>query len=57
MWLPVPCDSTSNVYRILHTKQFAFPNASANELTQAALDSVAKILEYKITAVKVDLVN
>jgi formate dehydrogenase major subunit/formate dehydrogenase alpha subunit len=35
---------------------FHFPNASANELTQAALDPVAKIPEYKITAVKVELV-
>ena len=36
---------------------FHFPNASANELTQAALDPVAKIPEYKITAVKVELVK
>jgi predicted molibdopterin-dependent oxidoreductase YjgC len=36
---------------------FHFPNASANELTQAALDPVAKIPEYKVTAVKVELVN
>jgi len=36
---------------------FHFPNASANELTQAALDPVAKIPEYKITAVKVELVH
>jgi len=35
---------------------FHFPNASANELTQAALDPIAKIPEYKITAVKVELV-
>lgn len=35
---------------------FHFPNASANELTHAALDPVAKIPEYKITAVKVELV-
>ncbi len=35
---------------------FHFPNASANELTQAALDPVAKIPEYKVTAVKVELV-
>jgi formate dehydrogenase major subunit/formate dehydrogenase alpha subunit len=34
---------------------FHFPNASANELTHAALDPVAKIPEYKITAVKVEL--
>ena len=36
---------------------FHFPNASANELTQAALDPVAKIPEYKITTVKVELVH
>jgi formate dehydrogenase major subunit/formate dehydrogenase alpha subunit len=36
---------------------FHFPNASANELTQAALDPVAKIPEYKVTAVKVELVK
>jgi len=35
---------------------FHFPNASANELTQAVLDPVAKIPEYKITAVKVEIV-
>lgn len=35
---------------------FHFPDASANELTHAALDPVAKIPEYKITAVKVELV-
>jgi formate dehydrogenase major subunit/formate dehydrogenase alpha subunit len=34
---------------------FHFPEASANELTHAALDPVAKIPEYKITAVKVEL--
>jgi predicted molibdopterin-dependent oxidoreductase YjgC len=34
---------------------FHFPNASANELTHATLDPVAKIPEYKITAVKVEL--
>jgi formate dehydrogenase major subunit/formate dehydrogenase alpha subunit len=32
---------------------FHFPEASANELTQAVLDPVAKIPEYKITAVKI----
>ena len=36
---------------------FHFPNASANELTHAALDPVAKIPEYKIVAVKVELVS
>jgi len=36
---------------------FHFPNASANELTHAALDPVAKIPEYKITAVKVEMVS
>ena len=35
---------------------FHFPEASANVLTHAALDPVAKIPEYKITAVKVELV-
>ncbi|MFN2215308.1 MAG: molybdopterin oxidoreductase family protein [Anaerolineales bacterium] len=35
---------------------FHFPNASANELTQAVLDPVAKIPEYKVTAVKVEIV-
>ena len=33
---------------------FHFPQASANELTIAALDPVAKIPEYKICAVKVE---
>ena len=33
---------------------FHFPEASANELTIAALDPVAKIPEYKICAVKVE---
>ncbi|RPI22028.1 MAG: formate dehydrogenase subunit alpha, partial [Chloroflexota bacterium] len=36
---------------------FHFPEASANELTIAALDPVAKIPEYKIAAVKVELVK
>jgi formate dehydrogenase major subunit/formate dehydrogenase alpha subunit len=36
---------------------FHFPEASANELTQAVLDPVAKIPEYKVTAVKVELVQ
>jgi formate dehydrogenase major subunit/formate dehydrogenase alpha subunit len=31
-----------------------FPDASANELTHATLDPVAKIPEYKVTAVKVE---
>lgn len=35
---------------------FHFPEASANELTIAALDPVAKIPEYKICAVKVEAV-
>ncbi len=34
---------------------FHFPEANANELTQAALDPVAKIPEYKISAVRVEL--
>ena len=36
---------------------FHFPEASANELTIAALDPVSKIPEYKIAAVKVELVK
>jgi len=36
---------------------FHFPEASANELTIAALDPVAKIPEYKVCAVKVELAN
>jgi formate dehydrogenase major subunit/formate dehydrogenase alpha subunit len=36
---------------------FHFPEANANELTQAALDPVAKIPEYKISAVKVERVE
>ena len=35
---------------------FHFPEASANELTQAVLDPVSKIPEYKVTAVNVTLV-
>lgn len=35
---------------------FHFPESSANILTQAVLDPVAKIPEYKVTAVKVELV-
>ena len=35
---------------------FHFPEASANELTIAALDPVAKIPEFKFCAVKVELV-
>ncbi len=35
---------------------FHFPEASANELTIAALDPISKIPEYKIAAVKVELV-
>jgi predicted molibdopterin-dependent oxidoreductase YjgC len=34
---------------------FHFPEASANELTVAALDPVSKIPEYKVCAVKVEL--
>jgi formate dehydrogenase alpha subunit len=33
---------------------FHFPEASANELTQAVLDPIAKIPEYKVTAVKIE---
>jgi predicted molibdopterin-dependent oxidoreductase YjgC len=36
---------------------FHFPDASANELTHASLDPVSKIPEYKISAVKVELVE
>ena len=36
---------------------FHFPEASANELTIAALDPVSKIPEYKVAAVKVELVG
>lgn len=36
---------------------FHFPEANANELTQAALDPVAKIPEYKISAVRVERVD
>lgn len=35
---------------------FHFPEASANELTQAVLDPIAKIPEYKVTAVRVEIV-
>jgi formate dehydrogenase major subunit/formate dehydrogenase alpha subunit len=36
---------------------FHFPEASANQLTIAALDPVSKIPEYKVCAVKVELVE
>jgi predicted molibdopterin-dependent oxidoreductase YjgC len=36
---------------------FHFPEASANELTLAALDPTSKIPEYKVAAVKVELVR
>jgi formate dehydrogenase alpha subunit len=36
---------------------FHFPESSANELTIAALDPIAKIPEYKVCAVKVELVQ
>jgi formate dehydrogenase major subunit/formate dehydrogenase alpha subunit len=36
---------------------FHFPEASANELTLAALDPTAKIPEFKVCAVKVELAN
>jgi formate dehydrogenase alpha subunit len=35
---------------------FHFPDASANELTIAALDPIAKIPEYKVCAVKVEAI-
>ena len=34
---------------------FHFPEVPANELTVAALDPIAKIPEYKVCAVKVEL--
>ena len=34
---------------------FHFPEASANELTLAALDPVSKIPEYKVAAVRVEV--
>lgn len=36
---------------------FHFPEVNANQLTIAALDPIAKIPEYKICAVKVELVK
>lgn len=36
---------------------FHFPQASANELTIAALDPISKIPEYKVCAVKVEVVK
>ena len=36
---------------------FHFPDSSANELTIAALDPIAKIPEYKVCAVRVELVE
>jgi formate dehydrogenase major subunit/formate dehydrogenase alpha subunit len=36
---------------------FHFPNASANELTIAALDPIAKIPEYKVCAVNIERVD
>ena len=36
---------------------FHFPEASANELTIAALDPIAKIPEYKVCAVKVEAIG
>lgn len=36
---------------------FHFPEASANELTKASLDPVAKIPEYKISAVRVEILK
>jgi len=36
---------------------FHFPESSANELTIAALDPISKIPEYKVCAVKVELVQ
>ena len=36
---------------------FHFPDASANELTIAALDPISKIPEYKVCAVKVEVIR
>ncbi len=36
---------------------FHFPEANVNELTKAALDPIAKIPEYKVTAVRIEAVN
>ena len=36
---------------------FHFPEASANELTIAALDPVSKIPSYKVCAVKLELIG
>jgi formate dehydrogenase major subunit/formate dehydrogenase alpha subunit len=36
---------------------FHFPEANVNTLTKAALDPIAKIPEYKVTAVRIEAVN
>jgi formate dehydrogenase major subunit/formate dehydrogenase alpha subunit len=36
---------------------FHFPDSAVNELTIAALDPIAKIPEYKVCAVRVDIVE
>lgn len=36
---------------------FHFPHANVNTLTKAALDPIAKIPEYKVTAVRIEAVN
>jgi len=36
---------------------FHFPHANVNMLTKAALDPIAKIPEYKVTAVRIEAVN
>jgi formate dehydrogenase major subunit/formate dehydrogenase alpha subunit len=36
---------------------FHFPQANVNTLTKAALDPIAKIPEYKVTAVRIEAVN
>jgi predicted molibdopterin-dependent oxidoreductase YjgC len=36
---------------------FHFPGSSANELTHASLDPVSKIPEFKVTAVRVEIVS
>jgi predicted molibdopterin-dependent oxidoreductase YjgC len=47
---------TDRVFPGMIYANFHFPSASANELTIAALDPVAKIPEYKVCAVKVEVV-
>ena len=48
MWIPTLCHP-GTVFMPFH-----FAEAAANELTNAALDPVAKIPEYKVCAVAVE---